>query len=335
MKAWQIQHRGSLDALQIVDLPDPKPGPGEVLVRMHAVAVNFRDLISTQIERPGALTPLIPCSDGAGEILAVGEGVTQWQRGQRVVSCFFQGWEAGKINREVMRTDLGGPLHGVLAEHICLREAGVVAMPEHMSFEQAATLPCAGLTAWNALVEMGRIRAGESVLLLGTGGVSMFALQFAKMHGAQVLITSSSNTKLQRVKKLGADHLINYREFPDWQLRVNELTGNAGVDHVVEVGGWGTLERSLESVRYGGNVYFLGVLTGFEGKANPWQVIVKSVSVRGVYVGNRQSFLSMNRAISQQRLEPVIDRVYDFAQARDAFALMESRAHIGKIVIRL
>ena len=335
MKAWQIQHRGSLDALQIVDLPDPKPGPGEVLVRMHAVAVNFRDLISTQIERPGALTPLIPCSDGAGEILAVGEGVTQWEPGQRVVSCFFQGWEAGMINREVMRTDLGGPLHGVLAEHVCLREAGVVAMPEHMSFEQAATLPCAGLTAWNALVEMGQIRAGESVLLLGTGGVSMFALQFAKMHGAQVLITSSSNTKLQRAKQLGADYLINYREFPDWQLRVNELTGNAGVDHVVEVGGWGTLERSLESVRYGGNVYFLGVLTGFEGKANPWQVIMKSVSVRGVYVGNRQSFLSMNRAISQHRLEPVIDRVYDFLQARDAFALMESRAHVGKIVIRV
>ena len=179
MKAWQIQHRGSLEALQFVDLPEPKPGAGDVLMRVRAVSVNYRDLLATQIERPGALTPLIPCSDAAGEIMAVGEGVTQWRPGQRIVSCFFQGWEAGKINREKMRTDLGGPRHGVLAEQVCLRENGIVAMPEHMNFEQAATLPCAGLTAWNALVEMGQIRAGESVLLLGTGGVSIFALQFA------------------------------------------------------------------------------------------------------------------------------------------------------------
>jgi NADPH:quinone reductase-like Zn-dependent oxidoreductase len=335
MKAWQIQHRGSLDGMRMVDLPDPKPRPGEVLVRIRAVSVNFRDLLATQIERPGWLTPLTPCSDGAGEVVAVGEGVTQWKRGDRVVSCFFQGWEAGRITREVMRTDLGGPLHGVLAEHVCLRESGLVPLPEYMTFEQAATLPCAAVTAWHALIEMGRLRAGECVLLLGTGGVSIFALQFAKLHGARVIITSSSNTKLKRAKELGADDVINYREFPDWQVRVHELTDKLGVDHVVEVGGWGTLEHSLESVRYGGNVYFLGVLTGFEGKANPWQVIVKAVSVRGLYVGSRQTFLAMNRALSEHRLQPVIDRVYEFDQAREAFALMESRAHFGKIVIRV
>jgi NADPH:quinone reductase-like Zn-dependent oxidoreductase len=335
MKAWQIQHRGSLDGLKLVDLPDLKVGPGEVLVRIRGVALNYRDLLATQIERPGWLTPLIPCSDGAGEIVAVGDGVTRWKPGNRVVTCFFQGWEAGPISRCAVRADLGGALHGVLAEYVCLRENGVVEMPEHMSFQEASTLPCAALTAWNALIEKGSLRAGETVLLLGTGGVSMFALQFAKMHGAEVIITSSSNTKLKRAKQIGADHVINYREFPDWQVRVNELTLNAGVDHVMEVGGWGTLEKSLESVRYGGTVYFLGVLTGFDGKANPWQVIVKSVNVRGIYVGNRQSFVSMNRAISQHRLAPVIDRTYEFADAREAFALMESRAHVGKIVVRV
>jgi NADPH:quinone reductase-like Zn-dependent oxidoreductase len=334
MKAWQIQHRGSFDGLKLVDLPDPKPAVGEVKVRMRAISVNYRDLIAIQIERPGWLTPLIPCSDGAGEIVEVGEGVTRWKPGDRVMSCIFQGWEGGHITRDVMRTDLGGSLHGVLAEHVCMRENGVVEIPEHMDYSQASTLPCAALTAWNSLIETGRLRAGETVLLLGTGGVSIFALQFAKLHGAEVIITSSSNTKLKRAKALGADHVINYREFPDWPVRVHELTNKAGVDHVVEVGGWGTLEKSLESVRYGGNVYFLGVLTGFEGKANPWQIIVKAINVRGIYVGHRQSFLAMSRAISQHRIQPVIDRIYEFQQAREAFALMESRAHLGKIVIR-
>ncbi|MEQ1862061.1 MAG: NAD(P)-dependent alcohol dehydrogenase [Chthoniobacteraceae bacterium] len=333
MKAWQIQHRGSLDGLMQVELPDPVPAPDEVLVRIRAVALNFRDLIATRIERPNNLTPLIPCSDGAGEVIAVGANVTAWKPGDRVIGCFFQAWEAGRIRREVMRSDLGGPLHGVLAEKVALRD--VVAMPSHMSFEQACTLPCAALTAWHALVEEGGVSADETVLLLGTGGVSIFALQFAKLHGARVIITSSSDTKLAKARALGADETINYREFPDWQVRVHELTGRRGADHVVEVGGWGTLEKSFESVGYGGKVHLIGVLTGFEGKINPWQIIVKSLRVQGYYVGNREMFDSMNRTIEQHRFAPVIDSIYEFGCARDAFALMESRAHFGKIVIRV
>lgn len=335
MKAWQIFHRGSLEGLGMVDLPDPVIGSDDVLVRMRAVSVNYRDLIATRIERPGALTPLTPCSDGAGEIVAVGEDVKDWKVGDRVAGCFFQNWQAGRIRRDTMRSDLGGPLHGVLAEYVSLRGDAVVSIPDHLSFEQASTLPCAAVTAWHALVENGGLRAGETVLLLGTGGVSLFALQFAKLHGARVIITSSSDTKLARARDLGADETINYRTFPDWQVRVHELTGKQGADHVIEVGGWGTLEKSLESVGYGGHVHLIGVLTGFEGKINPWQIIAKSISVQGLYVGNREMFEAMNATISQHRLEPVIDRVFPFTEARDAFALMESGAHFGKIVIRI
>lgn len=334
MKAWQIQHRGTLDGLVLADIPRPGIGPGQVRVRVRAVSVNYRDLIATRIERPGSLTPLIPCSDCAGEVVEVGEGVTKWSAGDRVVGCFFQDWDAGRLRREVMRSDLGGPLHGVLTQEVVLREGGLVAAPEHMSFEQASTLPCAALTAWHALVENGRVCAGQTVLLLGTGGVSIFSLQFAKLHGARVIITSSSDEKLAKARALGADETINYREFPDWQVRVHELTNKRGVDHVVEVGGWGTLEKSIESAAYGGHVHAIGVLTGFEGKINPWQVIAKSVCVCGLYVGSREMFESMNGAIAQHRLEPVIDRVFDFADARAAFARMESGAHFGKIVIR-
>jgi NADPH:quinone reductase-like Zn-dependent oxidoreductase len=333
VKAWQIVERGSLDGLRLVDLPEPTPGHGEVLVRIRAVSLNYRDLIATRIERPGALTPLIPCSDGAGEIIAVGEGVTKWHPGDRVIGCFFQGWDSGRITREVMRSDLGGPRHGVLAENVVLNANGIVAVPEHMNYQQAATLPCAALTAWHALVENGHIRTGETVLLLGTGGVSIFALQFAKLSGARVIITSSRDEKLERARKLGADEMINYRTFPDWSVRVHELTGKLGVDHVIEVGGAGTLEKSIESLRYGGQIHHIGVLSGFEGKINPWWIIAKSAVVRGVYVGSREMFESMNHAIALHQLEPVIDRVFPFAEASEAFSTMERGLHFGKIVI--
>jgi NADPH:quinone reductase-like Zn-dependent oxidoreductase len=335
MKAWQILIRGGLDGMSLVELSEPEPGPGAVLVRVRAVSLNYRDLIATRVERPGALTPLIPCSDGAGEVVSVGPGVTKWSPGDRVASCFFQDWTAGRIQRSTMRSDLGGPLHGMLAEQVVLGENGLVAVPEHLSFEQAATLPCAALTAWHALVEKGAVKAGETVLILGTGGVSIFALQFAKMHGAQVIITSSNDAKLARARELGADDTINYRTFPDWQVRVHELTGKLGADHVVEVGGAGTLEKSLESVRYGGKIHLIGVLSGFEGSINPWPFIAKSASLNGIYVGSREMFESMNRAISLHRLEPVIDQTFDFDQARAAFELMESAGHFGKIVVRV
>lgn len=334
MKAWQIQHRGDLTGLGMVELPEPTPGPGEVLVRVRAVSLNYRDLLATRIERPGALTPLTPCSDGAGQVVQVGAGVTRWKVGDRVATCFFQDWEAGRIRRETMRSDLGGPLHGVLAEYVCLKEDGFVAVPEYMTYEQASTLPCAALTAWHALVDKGRLRAGETVLLLGTGGVSIFALQLAKLHGARVIITSSSDAKLTRARALGADETINYKTYPDWQVRVHELTHKRGADHVMEVGGWGTLEKSLESVGYGGSVHLIGVLTGFEGKINPWQIIAKSINVQGLYVGSREMFEAMNQSLALNRLEPVIDSIFELSAARDAFALMESGAHFGKIVIR-
>ena len=333
MKAWQILERGSVDGLRIVDLPEPSPGPGEVLVRIRAVALNFRDLIATRIERPGALTPLIPCSDGAGEVVAVGAGVTQWQPGDRVIGCFFQAWESGRITREVMRSDLGGPRHGVLAEYVVLGANGVVAVPEHLTYQQAATLPCAAVTAWHALIVNGQLQPGETVLLLGTGGVSMFALQFAKLTGARVIITSSRDEKLERARKLGADETINYRTFPDWSVRVHELTNKQGVDHVVEVSGAGTLEKSIESLRYGGQIHHIGVLSGFEGKINPWWIVAKSATVRGVYVGSRDMFEAMNQAIALHKLEPVIDIVVPFADAREAFLTMERGLHFGKIVI--
>lgn len=335
MKAWQILTRGSLDGLGIVELPDPKPGHGEVLVRMRAVSVNYRDLLATRIERPGNLTPLIPCSDGAGEIVAVGKGVTQWNVGDRVVSCFFQAWDGGRITRAVMRSDLGGPLHGVLAEQVVLKAGGIVEVSDHMDFEQASTLPCAAVTAWSALVENGRIAAGETVLLLGTGGVSMFALQIAKMHGARVIITSSSDAKIERARQVGADETINRRAMPDWQVRVFELTNKLGADHVVEVGGAGTLQRSLDAVRHGGQIHLIGVLSGFEGTVNPWPFIAKSVRMNGLYVGSRETFERMNRAFALHRIEPVIDRIFDFDHAREAFAHMESKVHVGKIVIRV
>lgn len=333
MRAWQIVERGSLDGLRLVDLPDPTPGHGEVLIRIRAVSLNYRDLIATRLERPGALTPLIPCSDGAGEVVAVGKGVANWQPGDRVIGCFFQGWESGRITREVMRSDLGGPRHGVLAENVVLNANAIVAIPEHLSFEEAATLPCAAVTAWHALAVNGQLQAGETVLLLGTGGVSIFALQFAKLSGARVIITSSRDEKLERARQLGADGTINYRTFPDWSVRVHELTGKLGVDHVIEVGGAGTLEKSLESLRYGGHIHHIGVLSGFEGKVNPWWITAKSATVRGVYVGSREMFESMNRAITLHELKPVIDRVFPFVDAREAFSTMERGTHFGKIVI--
>jgi NADPH:quinone reductase-like Zn-dependent oxidoreductase len=232
-----------------------------------------------------------------------------------------------------MRSDLGGPRQGVLAEQIVLSAKGIVAIPEHLSYQEAATLPCAAVTAWHALIENGRLQPGETVLALGTGGVSIFALQFAKLTGARVIITSSSDDKLERARQLGADETINYRTFPDWSVRVHELTDKLGADHIVEVGGAGTLEKSLESVRYGGQIHHIGVLSGFEGKVNPWWIIAKSAAVRGVYVGSREMFESMNRAIALHELKPVIDQVFPFTEAREAFSMMESGGHFGKIVI--
>jgi NADPH:quinone reductase-like Zn-dependent oxidoreductase len=336
MKAYQLASFAGPEGLQLVDRPMPAPGLREVLIRIRAASLNYRDLLVAQ-GKYGAhqRSPLIPLSDGAGEVAAVGDGVTRFRVGDRVAGCFFQGWIVGPPSREKLTGDLGGGMDGMLAEQVTLHEQGVVGLPEHLTYEEAATLPCAGVTAWQAVVTKGTVKAGDTVLVLGTGGVSVFALQFAKLHGARVIVTSSSDEKLQRVKALGADELINYEITPAWDQRVWELTERTGVDLAIEVGGIGTLEKSLNSVRIGGRIGLIGVLTGLAGDINLIPVLVRSQQMNGIYVGSRELFEEMNRAIVQSRLRPVIDRVFPFGEAREAYRYLQSGAHVGKVVIRV
>lgn len=334
MKAWEIVSAGGVDALALNERATPTPEPGEVLVRMRASAINYRDL--STVEAPEARNipyPRIPNSDGAGEVLAVGPGVTRWKKGDRVAGCFFQDWPDGGISAEAMATALGGPIDGVLAEEVVLREGGLVAIPDHLSFEEAACLPCAAVTAWNCLIAGGGLRAGETVLLLGTGGVSVFALQLALAQGARIIMTSSSDEKLARVREMGAHETINYRATPDWENAVLDLTGGRGVDHVVEVGGAGTLEKSIAAVRVGGRIAYIGILTG--GAIDPTAIMRKSARLQGVYVGSRAMFEDMNRAMALHGLHPVIDRSFAFEDARDAFHHMRAAGHFGKIVVSI
>ncbi len=333
MNAWQITSNGGIDALTAATLPTVQPGHGEILVRVRAVSLNYRDLLHVLGYADQDRWPLVPCSDGAGDVVAVGPGVTRYAVGDKVASTFFQRWTSGNVSPAVMESALGGRRPGMLAEHVILREEGAVAMPTGWSYAQASTLPCAALTAWHALVSKGRLRAGETVLVLGTGGVSLFALQIAKMHGARVILTSSSDEKLARAREMGADETINYRQYPDWDQRVMELSEGLGVDHVVEVGGAGTFEKSCASARFGGNVWLIGVLTGFEATVNPITVLFKSLCVQGIYVGNREMFEAMNAAFSANGLQPVIDREFGFADARAAFHCMQVAGHFGKLVI--
>jgi NADPH:quinone reductase-like Zn-dependent oxidoreductase len=335
MRAYHFPKRTGFDDLTRVELPMPKPGRRQVLIKIAACSLNYRDLaVAHGTYRMPVLDSLVPLSDGAGEVVEAGPDVTRVKRGDRVAGCFFQGWLGGPINAEVVRHALGGSYQGVLAEYVVLEEDGVVRLPDHLSFEEGATLPCAGVTAWQALTMHAPLVAGETVLVLGTGGVSIFALQFARLMGAQVIATSSSDEKLARAKTLGALHGINYKTTPEWDAAVLELTGGKGVDHVVEVGGAGTLARSLGAVRIGGRVSLIGVITG-AAQINPMPILGKRASVQGMSVGSTQMFEAMNRAISAARLRPVIDRVFSFDQAGDAFRYLESAAHFGKVVIRV
>jgi NADPH:quinone reductase-like Zn-dependent oxidoreductase len=334
MKAFQIQNAFGFDSLRLVDLATPQPGPGQVLLRMRALSLNFRDLMVVKgIYNPHIPLPRIPISDGVGEVVQVGPGVSRVRVGQRVAGIFMQGWVEGEPDAVRGQTDLGGGIEGVAAESVVLHERGVVEVPEHLSNEAAAALPCAAVTAWHALVNSGRLTAGESVLILGTGGVALFALQFAKLHGARVIVTSSSDDKLARARALGADEGINYTTTPDWERRVLELTGGRGVDHVIELGGAGTLGHSLQAVRIGGHVALIGVLTG-AGQANPLPVLMRSVRLQGIFVGSRAMFEAMNRAIALHKLEPVVDRVFPFDELPQALRYMEQGKHFGKIALR-
>ncbi len=336
MQAYLLTAANGAESLKLQSLGEPQPSPGQVLVRVRATSLNYRDLmVATGRYGAGIPLPLIPLSDGAGEIVALGAGVTQWKVGDRVAGTFFQNWQAGPIRREAFDSALGGSINGMLAEIVALSENGVIAIPSHLSFEEAATLPCAALTAWHALVTSGKISAGQTVLLLGTGGVSIFALQFAKMHGARVIITSSSDAKLARAKALGADETVNYRTTPDWEKEVFRLTDKAGADHVVEVGGADTFSKSLRAMAIGGTISVIGGVSGFASEVSLRDILGKSAVIRGIFVGSHEMFAAMNRAISQHQFKPVIDRVFPFSEAPNSYRYQESAAHFGKVVIRV
>lgn len=336
MKAFEIKTYGDASGLSLADRPSPTPGPGQVSVRVRAVSLNYRDLIvlQGQYDRSPQLGR-IPCSDGAGEVVAIGAGVSQFKPGDRVVGCFFQAWTGGRFKAEYHRSALGGAIDGVLAEEVVFEENGLLPLPEIYSFEEGATLPCAALTAWQSLFVRGRLTAGESVLLLGTGGVSIFGLQFAKAAGAKAIVTSSSNEKLKRARDLGADEVINYRLTPDWGKEAARLSGVDGVEHVIEVGGAGTFQQSVRAARFSGNIGLIGILSGREAATEIFSIVPKGLNVFGIYVGSRAMFEEMNRGLSQNRLKPVIDRVFPFGEAPDAFRYLESGAHFGKIVIAI
>lgn len=308
---------------------------GMVRVRVRACSLNYRDLITLKKQGGRDVTGRIPLSDGAGEVLETGEGVTRCKPGDRVAGCFFQNWISGRFEMNSHKHDLGGQLDGMLAEEVVLPEAGIVKTPEHLSDEEASCLPCAGLTAWYALTVRGGLRPGDKVLVLGTGGVSIFALQFATALGAVVVATSSSDAKLVRARDLGAAHTINYKTTPDWDEEVWKVTEKRGVDHVVEVGGPGTLEKSMNSLAAGGRIAMIGVLTGFGApQASLFPLVARNASLEGIYVGPRDAFETMNHFLSERRIFPVVDKVFPFSQAAEAFSYMESGSHFGKIVIR-
>jgi NADPH:quinone reductase-like Zn-dependent oxidoreductase len=334
MRVWSLAAPG-LDHLKPEERPEPTPGPGEVLVRVKAASLNYRDLmVATGGYARGARYPLIPLSDGAGEIAAVGAGVSAWNVGDRVVTSFFSGWLDGPQTPERAATALGGAVDGVLAEAIVLPQHGVVRTPDHLSDVEAATLPCAALTAWHALFEGGDpLRPGQVVLLEGTGGVSIFGLQLAKLAGARVLITSSHDDKLARARELGADETINYVKDAEWQERVRALTGGHGVDHALEVGGKGTLARALASMRYGGQLHLIGGVSGFSTELPLGPMAQNSVRVRRIFVGSVAMFEAMNRALSFHRVRPVVDRTFRFDDARAALESLQKGSHFGKIAL--
>jgi NADPH:quinone reductase-like Zn-dependent oxidoreductase len=334
MKVYEIRAFG-IENLALTERPQPSPGHGEVLVKIRAASLNYRDLLMVKgLYNPRLPLPCVPFSDGAGDVAAVGAGVSRVKQGDRVTGIFMQKWISGELTDAGTKSALGGEIDGMLAEYVILSEEGLVHIPDHLSYEEAATLPCAAVTAWHAVIETG-VRPGHAVLVLGTGGVSMFALQFARLSGAQVIATSGSDEKLARAIQLGAAQGINYRAVPDWGKKVRELTGGRGVDLVVEVGGAGTLPHSMKAVRTGGRISLIGVLTGGTGEVNPRPLVMKKALLQGIFVGSREMFESMNRAIDAHRLHPVVDRVFSFDQVGEALRYMEAGLHFGKICVRV
>ena len=338
-RQYQLPRAGRIDDLTLTTADRPTAGPGQAVVRMRATSLNYRDLLiaKDQYGKPGSGRPnMVPVSDGAGDVVEVGPGTTRVKVGDRVAGIFHQGWVAGDVSDDMAGTALGGELDGVLTEYRVFHQTGVIAVPDGLSYDEAATLPCAALTAWNALMCGPRsVRPGDAVLTQGTGGVSVFAIQFAAAAGARVIATSSSDAKLERARSLGATDTINYKSTPEWDRSVLDLTGGRGVDHVVEVGGPGTLQRSLRAACRGGTVNVIGLLSDVGGQINPLVLIPRATVMRGIYVGSREMFAAMNRAIVANGIKPVIDRTFDFDQAKDAYRHLESGSHFGKVVVRV
>ena len=335
-RAYELTGDFGIDALSVNEKPVPALKANQVKVRVKAVSLNFRDLLVVKgLYNRKLPMPMVPVSDGAGEVVEVGENVTSVKVGDKVAACFMQRWLAGPVDGDGASSTLGGAINGMLAEYVVLSEEGLVHYPKSLSYEEAASLPCAAVTAWNALISTGQIKAGDTVLTMGTGGVSLFALQFAKLSGARVIITSSSDEKLERAKKLGADETINYKSNPDWEKQVLALTGGVGVDHVIELGGAGTLSKSLKAVRLGGYISLIGVLSGGEGTVNPMPVLMKNIRLQGIYVGSRKMFEDMNVAIDQHKLKPVLDKTFQFDEVKEALKYMETGSHFGKITVRV
>ena len=338
MKTWVLKAGAtSLDDMNLVNREIPAPGPGEVQIRIRACSLNYRDQIIPQGKYMGGTVTqdVVPLSDGVGDITAVGAGVSRFAIGDRVAGLFFQNWDDGPANPAAGPALGAPPADGMLSEYVVLPEKGVVHAARTLSIEEASTLPCAGVTAWNALMEGPRpTKPGDTVLVLGTGGVSLLALQIAKAAGATVIATSSSDSKLERVKALGADHVINYRSTPDWGAEAVRLSGGKGIDHVVEVGGAGTLAQSIQAVGFGGEIALIGVLTR-EGDTSPHGLMFKGASIRGIFVGSRGMAERLNAFIDTHGIKPVVDRTFDMTDAKDAYAYQASPDLFGKTVITL
>jgi len=335
MKVFQIQDDWGFDNLKLATRPDPKPGPGQVLLRVKASSLNYRDLLVPE-RGYGSFTgtlPLVPVSDGVCEVIEAGPGVTRVKVGDRVCPCFQQGWIAGPPDLERLTRTLGGPVDGTMAELMCLPDTGVVKVPAHLSDLEAATLPCAAVTAWSALVAHESLGPGSKVLVQGTGGVAIFALQFAKLLGAHVTVISSSDEKIARATALGADAAINYRATPEWAKATRDITGGRGYDHIVELGGEKTLPQSLVCIRPGGTLSMIGVLSGGTLSAQLGRIVTRQVRLQGISVGHRDSFEAMLRAVEQHKLKPVVDRVFEFEALKEAMAHLKSGAHFGKVCV--
>jgi NADPH:quinone reductase-like Zn-dependent oxidoreductase len=336
MLAYQLQPKLDLDALTLVERPVPPLGPYDVRVKVVAVSLNYRDLsIARGAHRRPPGWSIVPASDGAGEVVDIGPSVTSLKVGDRVAAIFFPDWIDGELAGKHHSRALGGSCDGMLAQEVVLPESAWVPLPAHVSFEEGATLPCAGVTAWHALFVAAHVRPGSIVLAQGTGGVSMFVLQLAKAAGARVIVTSRSEAKRARVLELGADHVIDYVATPKWGDEATSLTGGRGVDVVVEVGGPGTFDQSVAALRYGGTMSLLGVLTGTKGDVNTYGLFHKGITVRGIYVGSRKMFEELNQALTASHIHPIVDRVFAFDEVRGAFEYLASGAHMGKVVIRV